>query len=185
MHKTLVNLESPYAGNIEHNTIYAQLCMRDSIINHNEAPFASHLLYTQPNILCDANPQERILGIKTGLEFTQATSKTVVYTDLGITPGMENAIDAANRNGVELEMRKLSKNYWEKYIHKTLRKTPYAPPGTVRREGEQPAPPEMPPNRIINENVFFGISPWITLIPIFVLLIIALILWGSSLGWWS
>lgn len=120
MSKTLVNLESPYAGDIERNTIYARFCMRDSIVNHNEAPFASHLLYTQPYILRDDIPEERALGIETGLEFARVTSKTVVYTDLGITPGMKQAIENAEHNGVELEMRRLTRDYWDQYINELL-----------------------------------------------------------------
>lgn len=48
--KRRVVLESPYAGKdkeeVERNTRYARACVRDCII-HGDAPFASHLLYTQ------------------------------------------------------------------------------------------------------------------------------------------
>jgi hypothetical protein len=48
----LVIIESPYAGEVEANVAYARACMRDSL-GHGEAPIASHLLYTQPGILCE------------------------------------------------------------------------------------------------------------------------------------
>ena len=149
MPRTLVNLESPYAGNIERNTLYARFCMRDSIVNHGESPFASHLLYTQAHILNEHIPEERALGIETGLEFTRATEKTVVYTDLGITKGMEQAIKAAEDNGIELEMRKLSNSDWELYFHESLGLKP-VPPVRIRDEVERPPEPVMPPNRIEN-----------------------------------
>ncbi len=116
MSKTLVNLESPYAGDIERNLLYARFCMRDSIVNHNEAPFASHLLYTQPHILHDDIPEERALGISTGLEFAKITSKTVVYVDLGVSVGMQHAIQSANKNGICVETRRLSTEYWNKFF---------------------------------------------------------------------
>ena len=54
----LVYLESPYAGDVEKNIKYARLCMKDSL-DRGEYPFASHLLYTQENILNDNDPVER------------------------------------------------------------------------------------------------------------------------------
>lgn len=181
MQRTLVSIESPYAGDVERNTLYARFCMRDSIINHNEAPFASHLLYTQPNILNDCIPVEREIGITTGLEFTRMTEKTVVYTDLGITKGMEQAIKSAEENGTELEMRKLSCSYWELYLRETINLNPVAPPDKVRWEGEKPAPPEMPQNRVINEDIsYLKHASWI--IPISLLVVIAIGI-AESVGW--
>ena len=53
----LVVLESPFAGNVEMNIHYARACMADCLAR-GEAPFASHLLYTQPGILDDDIPEE-------------------------------------------------------------------------------------------------------------------------------
>ena len=53
----LVLLESPYAGDIEANLSYARACMRDCF-ERGEAPFASHLLYTQMGVLDDTIPAE-------------------------------------------------------------------------------------------------------------------------------
>lgn len=89
----LVILESPYAGKtiseIEYNVQYARQCMLDSL-KRGEAPMVSHLLYTQ--CLDDTIPEERNLGIEAGLAFKKIVNKTVVYTDLGISKGMEYGI---------------------------------------------------------------------------------------------
>ena len=54
-----VIIESPYAENIERNIKYARACLKDSL-NRNEAPLASHLLYTQDGVLDDGIKAERI-----------------------------------------------------------------------------------------------------------------------------
>lgn len=91
----LVVLESPYAGDVEANLAYARACVADSLAR-GEAPIASHLLYTQPGILDDADPAERALGIAAGHAWIGVASKLVVYTDLGISRGMEAGIAAAS-----------------------------------------------------------------------------------------
>lgn len=102
----LVILESPYAGNVEANTAYARRCVRDSLMR-GEAPIASHLLYTQPGILDDDDPRERIKGINAGLAWHGVAQASIVYTDLGISPGMEIGIAAAIEAGVPLEYRQI------------------------------------------------------------------------------
>lgn len=102
----LVLLESPYAGDVETNLRYARACMRDSL-KRGESPFAMHLLYTQEGILSDDIPEERNLGIEAGLAWGKRAVKTVVYTDIGITPGMELGIQRAREEGREIEYREL------------------------------------------------------------------------------
>jgi hypothetical protein len=104
--KPLVLIESPFAGDVDTNVRYARACMRDSLIR-GEYPFVMHLLYTQEGILDDDIPTERILGIEAGLAWGKQASKTVVYTDLGITPGMEEGIQRAREAGREIEYREL------------------------------------------------------------------------------
>ena len=58
-----------------------------------EYPFASHLLYTQENILDDSDPVERTLGIVSGFAFAKLCDKTVIYADLGISNGMMLGIE--------------------------------------------------------------------------------------------
>lgn len=94
----LVIIESPYAGDVETNTRYAQLCVRDSL-SRGEAPIASHLLYTQPNILDDTIQAEREWGIDAGLAYISVVEASAVYTDLGISNGMRYGIKAAEDAG--------------------------------------------------------------------------------------
>ncbi len=101
-----VILESPYAGNIPLNVAYARACVRDCLLR-GEAPIASHLLYTQEGILEDDIPAERALGIEAGLVWGHEARLTVVYQDLGITPGMVYGIAAAKEARRPVEYRKL------------------------------------------------------------------------------
>jgi len=102
----LVIIESPFAGDIETNIKFARACMRDALLN-GEAPFASHLLYTQDGILDDKIFGERSLGIEAGLTWGKRANKTVVYTNLGITKGMEKGIQRAKDEGRAVEFREL------------------------------------------------------------------------------
>lgn len=102
----LVIIETPYAGNIKKNIEYAKMCMRDCLLR-NEAPYASHLLYTLHGILDDDIKEERELGIKAGLEWGRLAEKTIVYTDLGISKGMQQGISAAKKYSREIEYRTL------------------------------------------------------------------------------
>jgi len=100
----LVILESPYAGDVDANVNYARRAMADSL-HRGEAPLASHLLYTQPGVLRDHDPDERALGIRAGLAWGTVAEATVVYADLGITPGMEQGITRAATEGRPVEVR--------------------------------------------------------------------------------
>lgn len=109
---TLVVLESLYAGDVEKNLEYARACMADCF-EMGEAPFASHLLYTQQGVLDDNIPEERRLGIDAGLLWGAAAMKTVVYTDLGITKGMQYGIENASKAGRLIAFRTLG-GKWSK-----------------------------------------------------------------------
>lgn len=102
----LVILESPYAGDVERNVEYARLCVKDSL-SRGEAPIASHLLYTQPTILDDDIPEQRKWGIEAGLSWRFVAHGSVVYTDCGISKGMQYGIKAAEDAGLSVEYRKL------------------------------------------------------------------------------
>ena len=95
-HKTRVIVESPYAGHIERNLRYLRACMADSL-SRDEAPFASHALYTQPGVLRDDVAGERALGIEAGFAWRSVADLTAVYTDLGITPGMKLGMQHAKQ----------------------------------------------------------------------------------------
>jgi len=104
----LVLIESPFAGDVETNIRFARACMRDAL-RRGEAPLASHLLYTQDGILDDDVPEERSWGIEAGLAWGTHAVKTVVYTNLGISPGMEFGIQRAKEEGREIEYREIEK----------------------------------------------------------------------------
>ena len=72
-----------------------------------EAPIASHLLYTQPGILRDKNPEERQQGIDAGLAWLRVAEAVVVYTDHGISAGMKYGIETAKSASVPVEYRKV------------------------------------------------------------------------------
>lgn len=103
----LVIVESPYAGEVVRNIAYARRCVRDSL-SRGEAPIASHLLYTQTGVLDDGVPRERQWGIDAGLTWHAAGGvTTAVYTDLGISKGMQYGIAAAIAAGSEVEYRSI------------------------------------------------------------------------------
>lgn len=96
----LVVIESPYAGDVAVNLEYARAAMRDSLLR-GEYPIASHLLYTQPGILDDKLAEERALGIEAGLAWGVHASRSIVYTDRGVSDGMRIGIDRARAQGRE------------------------------------------------------------------------------------
>ena len=102
-----VILESPYAGDVETNLRYARAAMRDCLLR-GEAPYASHLLYTQPGVLDDDDPGERQQGIDAGLAWGDAADAAVVYTDLGISAGMKYGIARHREAGRAIEFRTLA-----------------------------------------------------------------------------
>jgi len=99
-----VILESPYAGNIERNVKYARACLKDSLLR-NEAPIASHLLYTQ--VFDDSISSERMIGINAGLAWKEVAEKHVFYIDYGYSEGMKYAKRYATENNIEIEERKI------------------------------------------------------------------------------
>lgn len=84
-----VLLLSPYKGNIRLNVAYAQRAMIDCV-KRGEAPFASHLLY--PQALRDSDPLQRAKGFECEAAWAYAADAFVIYTDLGISSGMERTL---------------------------------------------------------------------------------------------
>lgn len=105
-----VIVESPHKaktlGESVRNVLYARLCLSDCL-RRGESPYASHLLYTQPNILNDAVPEERKMGIEAGLAWGSRADATVVYTDLGVSDGMQKGIERAESEKRPVEHRTL------------------------------------------------------------------------------
>jgi hypothetical protein len=74
----------------------------------HEAPFASHLLY--PQVLNDADPASRALGMAAGLEWHRVVDYIVVYEDLGVSSGMQASIDEAELRGIPVVRRKINED---------------------------------------------------------------------------
>lgn len=114
----IVTVESPFAAPKDvtdfdeqirlrtRNVAYARAAMADCLAR-GEAPYASHLLYTQPGVLRDSIPEERKKGIEAGLVFKRLADATVVYINFGISSGMQLGIDAAKERGQAVEYRTL------------------------------------------------------------------------------
>jgi len=102
-----VVIESPYAGDVERNTIYAWRCLRWSL-DHGEAPFAGHLLYTR--VWDDDNPDQRDAGIRAHIAWIDACDLVVTYVDYGTSSGMQQAVDYARQIGKPVVVRAIGKN---------------------------------------------------------------------------
>jgi hypothetical protein len=103
----LVVIESPYAGDELRNIAYARRCMLDCL-RRGEAPFASHLLYTQ--VLDDTTPEERKTGIEAGFAWGECADMRVVYCDYGISHGMKLGIEAGESFGQTIKYRTIGRN---------------------------------------------------------------------------
>jgi hypothetical protein len=113
---TPVFIESPFAGkHYARNVEYARRAMWDAMLNHNEAPFVSHLLYTQhpsAGIIDDGDDRSigRELGLRAAAAMRSVVIHVVVYTDYGITPGMARGILHAQHSGIDVVWRTIGQN---------------------------------------------------------------------------
>lgn len=109
----LVVIESPFKGSdwgeTRRNILYVRLCVGDSL-KRGEAPWASHIFYTQTGILDDSIPEERQRGIDAGVAWGKSADLRAVYGDFGISKGMEYGIKAAEEIGQEVVFRTLREN---------------------------------------------------------------------------
>lgn len=103
-----VVIESPYAAvetrSVRFHVDYARRALRHSL-DHGEAPFASHLLYTQPHVLDDSVPRERVRGIQAGYEVIARADLVAFYVDYGWSPGMLQALKVARTLHKKVEVR--------------------------------------------------------------------------------
>jgi len=111
-----VIVESPYKGNVEINEVYGSFAMKDCLINHNESPYASHLLYTRKYVLRDYIEHDRKLGINAGFVWREPAEKTVFYVDLLMSSGMLKGLKDCKEKGLPYEIRKLPHSLWEKFL---------------------------------------------------------------------
>jgi hypothetical protein len=95
---------SPYRGDIEANTKFAQEAMLDSF-GRGEAPFTPHLLY--PQVMDDGDEVDRNVATRAARAWLEMSDTLAVYTDLGISAGMQDEIAFAEENEIEIEYREL------------------------------------------------------------------------------
>lgn len=107
-----VIVESPYGAKDEQtlarNRQYARAACHDCV-KRGENPFASHLFYTQ--FLDDRDPVERTLGIDMGFARWDDAEAIVFYLDLGLSPGMQKALQRAFELGLQIERRFLKQAF--------------------------------------------------------------------------
>jgi len=103
----LVALESPLAAtdaySREQHRRYLELAIEDAF-RRGEAPYCSHFY---ADILDDDNPQHRAHGIAAGLLWSSRCDYAVIMRDLGISPGMQEAIAYYDKIGKRWEWRSL------------------------------------------------------------------------------
>ena len=90
--------DDEYQAAIADNIAYAKAAVRDCLAR-NEAPYASHIFFTQDGLLDDRDAEQRRLGIEAGLLWGKAAQKSAVYIDRGISKGMKQGIERAQSEG--------------------------------------------------------------------------------------
>jgi len=114
-----VILETPYAGDVTLHLRYLRACMHDCL-QRNEAPFASHGLYTQPGVLRDDVWEERERGITAGFAWRYLARTTVFYIDFGWSSGMERARAEVTRLGLGYLTRSLGEGWLDKQLAREI-----------------------------------------------------------------
>lgn len=110
MKRVPVVIESPLRGDIDRNLRYLRAAMRDSLLVHREAPFASVELYHR--VLNDQVEHERELGMNAGFLWALKTAqRAAVYEDLGVSDGMKRGIHIWSQAGIQIEFRKLGEGW--------------------------------------------------------------------------
>ncbi len=104
MDQPTVIVESPYAGDRQTNETYAKACLLDAL-ERGEAPYLSHLLYTQ--VLEDTIPDHREMGLNAAMAWIRKSDWSAVYTDLGVSGGMMRGILEQIKSGGGVFYREL------------------------------------------------------------------------------
>lgn len=123
-----VIIESPLSGQLERNLRYARLCLLDCLVR-GEAPFASHLLYTQ--VWDDREAKLRQWGMAAAQAWYAAADLCAPYLDLGMSAGMRAGIDAclSAPGRIVVEERRLPPELLERFERG---EEPAATPGARR-----------------------------------------------------
>ena len=102
----IIYVASPYAGDIEKNTVFAKRACRH-VMEQGHAFFAPHLLY--PSLLCESVARERQLALDMGLVMLSACDELWCYGDC-ISQGMMAEITEAERLGIPIRRIMEQKN---------------------------------------------------------------------------
>jgi hypothetical protein len=104
----LVVIESPFRATPyytqEQHRLYLYHAVADCI-RRGESPFASHLIL--PEVLNDDDEYERALGIRVGTNWGKYADLVAVYSCLGVSPGMQSAIQYYKGLNKPIEWRRL------------------------------------------------------------------------------
>mgnify|MGYP000034032761 CR=1 FL=1 len=104
---TMTIIESPFAGDVPRNRIYALRCMNNAL-SRGEVPFAPHLLY--PQLLDDSKADERQKGIECGYKYWDFAQTIRFHLDYGWSPGMSEAFERAVERGYNIEVAYIGTN---------------------------------------------------------------------------
>lgn len=99
-----VSVISPCRGDFETNMRYARAAFHDSVAR-GEHPFVPHLFYTQ--VLDDMDPEQRRRGMEMAKAWLQVSQVAAVYRDLGLSSGMRDEIEIAEKLGIPITYRSL------------------------------------------------------------------------------
>ena len=94
----MVYVCSPYAGDINRNTVNARRFSR-FVVDEGFLPVTPHLLFTQ--FLNDANPDDREIGMYMGLVLLTKCSELWVFGER-ISAGMQREIKKAQKRGIQI-----------------------------------------------------------------------------------
>lgn len=104
----LVIVESPFKATTyyseEQHRLYLMHALADCY-RRGESPYASHHLATE--VLDDDTPYERALGIRCGLAWGKHADLVAIYSDLGCSQGMLEAIEFYKELEKPIEWRSL------------------------------------------------------------------------------
>lgn len=93
---------SPYGGDPANQERAREYCREALSAGH--APFAPHLLY--PQMLDDANPVQRAVGLEAGLLFLATCDEMWAYPGLeGLTSGMRREVEMASKLNIPVVWR--------------------------------------------------------------------------------
>ena len=92
----IVYIASPYAGDVEGNVAFAKAACRLAM-EQGDTPVAAHLLY--PQMLDDAVPEQRELGLRMGLRLLEACGELWLCGSR-VSGGMQEELKAAWRHRI-------------------------------------------------------------------------------------